>query len=721
LGILGNLRFRKLPFYVCVFLLFEVKLLEKILYLHLTYQKLKIMKPAFFIIIFHFLSQAVWAQYRTYIVQIKQRFEKASTLEQKSTIILSVTDSIKNGIAKDHTPIEKQHAYLDLCYFFEKRATNEKLLPEVYTLFTHFYFQQGDGHKHLEYAYKVVDYGKKHDKIPLVYDAYNYISNFYYGSGQHEDALPILLEAEKIIEGNRELEIKKQYPALLNVIAISYSKTKQYEQANKYFEKALRTAQRDRDTAWIGLSYGNMSMVNEAKGDYRKAIEYLKQDIKYSLLGKNPASAVNAWVFMADLYGRLKEYKHGSQALDSAWVLLGKLTKQDIIGGVNVVGLYKKAYKFYKESKQYEKLPLYTDSLLSFFEKDRKNNFYAEAEKIHSKYNVKFKEQELQNLQKQKDAERWILYLVGLVAISVITLAFVLFRNIRKQIKNNALLQEKQEEIEAQNEELNIQKEQLAIQNETLQKINGTKDKLFSIVSHDFRSPLNALKATTYLMSKQDITPTEIQDLTEQAKVQINHTSYFLENLLFWAKSQLKGFHTEIEIFELQELVKENIELTYPQAEQKHIKLEVTIPENIWIIADKNMNRLVLRNLLSNALKYCRQGDTIHLTCEIRQDEVLVCVKDTGLGIQEEQLQTLFTPYTQSTYGTNNEKGAGLGLLLCKDFVERNGGKIWVESEAGKGSAFFFTLPVGKMEREKYPNEAFLVTQLENGGALYQL
>ncbi|TAE17535.1 MAG: hypothetical protein EAZ95_06210 [Bacteroidetes bacterium] len=683
------------------------------------------MKKIFFAILLWHCSLTAQAQYQAYIASMKQAFAKATTVEQKREMLQAVMDSVRAGGNK-HTRLKaKQEAYLAFCEHLETQVrakpTYKSLMPEVLMLFTHFYSRHHDSKTHLEYAYKTVELAKQYNNKEVLRQAYGYLCDFYYGNGQHDKALPLLLETAKIIEGDEALEKKAQFASLLNVIAISYAKLKQYELSTAYFEKALRVARKYNDVAWIGLSYGNMSMVNEAKGDYRQAITFLKQDVRYSLLAKNPSSAVNAWVFIADLHGRLKEYKQGSLALDSAWALLKKLTKQDSLGGINIKWIYTKAYKFYKESKQYEKLPLYTDSLLSFSEKDSHRKFQAEMENIHTKYGVKLKEQEITLLQKQKSTERRVLYLTAVIALCMVALAVVLFTNNRRQLKINTLLNEKQEEIETQNEELNTQKEQLAYQNEALQQLNTTKDKLFSIVSHDFRSPLNALKSTAYLMSREDISPAEVKELTTNVATQINHTSYFLENLLFWAKSQLKGFRTEAERFDLQELVQENIELAYPQAEQKKIILEAQNTEKVWIMADKNMTRLVLRNLLSNALKYGRQADRVTLAYQRRQDHVLITIQDTGLGMNTEQMRAIFTPYISSTYGTHQEKGAGLGLLLCKDFVERNGGEIWAESEAGKGSTFYFTLPLATADETPHATEEFLVEKLADGAKRYRL
>jgi len=667
-----------------------------------------------------FTIPSVFGQYKTYLTTFQHTFDKAKKIEEKKVLLWAMKDSVNFIMGTSHDTL-KMEAYLKVCEILLKKIlgtpSDKKFLPLAYFLVGHLYLQTNK-RENLAYLYKAYDEAKKQGDTETTYASLDFITRFLFSSGEYEQVLPYFLAEERLLESGKISQKLYNYSSLLNSIALSYNHLKKYDKAIQYFQKCLTEAKISKDTAWIGLAYGNMAMVYLKQKDYEVALTCLRLDVKYSLLSKNKPSAMTAWMGIAEIYQIWQENKKASQAMDSAWALLAVIPSHET--KMSMVFLYKTAYKFYKKNKEFEKLPLYADSLLSFFEKDASNSYKQDLQKIHAQYNVKFKEQELTLLQRRKDIDRWILYFVGSVAILVAVLAILLFRNNRKQKKTNHLLEEKQEEIAVQNEELNTQKEQLVSQNDTLQKINSTKDKLFSIVSHDFRSPLNALKSTAYLMSSENISPQEIKDLTQNVKTQIHHTSYFLENLLFWAKSQLKGFHISPEVFDLQEVVAENCELALPQNEEKHIVLENKIDKPVLILADKNMTRLVFRNLLSNATKYCKKGDTISLAYQIKQDEVQIVVQDTGLGMTEDQLACLFTPHTGSTYGTNNEKGAGLGLLLCHDFITHNGGKIWVESEIGKGSTFYFTLPVGKVGEEQL-DEEFVGEQLENGAMLYRL
>ena len=173
----------------------------------------------------------------------------------------------------------------------------------------------------------------------------------------------------------------------------------------------------------------------------------------------------------------------------------------------------------------------------------------------------------------------------------------------------------------------------------------------------------------------------------------VGHTSELLENLLHWAKSQLQGETIHPVHFDLKTMVDHKMNLLEKKALEKGIHIQNKMQENTCILADQHMIELVLRNLLANAIKFCKKDDSITITAEADDKLTTVCVCDTGVGIPEKNLKKLFASETFTTQGTESEKGTGLGLLLCKDFVEKNNGNIWVESTLDKGSQFYFTVP----------------------------
>ena len=168
-----------------------------------------------------------------------------------------------------------------------------------------------------------------------------------------------------------------------------------------------------------------------------------------------------------------------------------------------------------------------------------------------------------------------------------------------------------------------------------------------------------------------------------------------LKNLLEWARSQTDKMQFAPEHFELAHLIEQTLTELKPPADQKSIKLRNDIHEDILVFADKNMTGTVIRNLVSNAIKFTMEGSAVDISARKTPEEIIVSVKDNGVGIDSKRIEGLFRiDANVSTPGTNNEKGTGLGLILCKEFVEKHGGRIWVESEEGKGSEFCFSLPI---------------------------
>ncbi|MCG8310587.1 MAG: ATP-binding protein [Cytophagales bacterium] len=241
---------------------------------------------------------------------------------------------------------------------------------------------------------------------------------------------------------------------------------------------------------------------------------------------------------------------------------------------------------------------------------------------------------------------------------------------------------------------------ELAVKGQELQDLNNLKDKLLSVVSHDFRGPLNSLRGTLTLFLKGAISNKELNMLTKDLADKLENTYNLLENLLSWAKSQMKGMSVYPKKIEIKSLVDSCINLLSPVAEKKLIKITNKIATGIHVFADNEMVKLVLRNLISNAIKFTSAGDHICIDAQISENEIMMSIQDNGLGISNENQDKIFKPENFSTIGTSNETGMGLGLLLCKDFVEKNNGKIWFESEFEKGSTFYFTLPTIESENQ---------------------
>jgi PAS domain S-box-containing protein len=232
---------------------------------------------------------------------------------------------------------------------------------------------------------------------------------------------------------------------------------------------------------------------------------------------------------------------------------------------------------------------------------------------------------------------------------------------------------------------------------EDLKEINATKDKFFSIIAHDLRNPFSHILGFTELLlsNYDDFDKSKTIEILEMIYQSSEKTFDLLENLLLWANSQKGTIVFSPEMIKLSEVINDVIEKYKGITIQKGIAVNFFMLEEQIVFADKNMLNTVLRNLLNNSIKYSHKGGNIDITVKMQKEQILLSIIDYGTGMEEETLKEIFrTSNQKSLPGTSNEKGTGLGLILCKEFVEKHGGKIWAESRLGEGSSFKFTLPI---------------------------
>jgi two-component system, sensor histidine kinase and response regulator len=261
-------------------------------------------------------------------------------------------------------------------------------------------------------------------------------------------------------------------------------------------------------------------------------------------------------------------------------------------------------------------------------------------------------------------------------------------------LNKNRALHKSNLEIQEQQREIQQKAELLKKQTEELSELNGLKDKLFSVISHDLKSPMYALRNLFRNMQEYDIPGEEIKGMIPEVVNDLNVTTSLMDNLLHWAKSQMQQDTVRPQKLDVGELTDSVIRLLRLQAEAKGIFVESTIEEPVYALADKEMMHMVLRNLLSNAIKFTpKQGFVTVSAKEAAGSVIEVSVTDTGTGISPEALKKISENNYYTTKGTASESGTGLGLMLCKEFIVKNGGGMTIQSEIGKGSVFSFTLP----------------------------
>jgi len=249
----------------------------------------------------------------------------------------------------------------------------------------------------------------------------------------------------------------------------------------------------------------------------------------------------------------------------------------------------------------------------------------------------------------------------------------ILFKNVSERVLSDIRLKEQRLELE---------------------NLNGLKDRLFSIIAHDLRGPLRNLQEVLSLIHTNVLSDKEKEFLLKELSRSVDQSVGLMENLLSWASSQQNGENIKQHRFNLNELFQEVLDSIKALIGKKSLEVKLELEPDLEVFADREMIKIVLRNLVGNAIKFNHQGAVISIKGQLK-DEVNISVSDEGIGMSPEVLDQLFSLDLRSRKGTSNEEGSGLGLMLCKDFIEKNGGKLDVKSEEGKGSIFSFVLAQG--------------------------
>ncbi len=455
--------------------------------------------------------------------------------------------------------------------------------------------------------------------------------------GKTDTALALLQQAIDVRQNNRGVN-----SFILENLGYVFMNRQQYAESVATFEQLLATHRQNNNLFGIASIYKALAIVHKRMGNYRRSLHYSHLTIQLATTIKEADLRRGAAFLLADNYEQLNDYKNalryqriGEQMKDSLFTLEKTLILND-------------AQTKFESDKQRRAI----DS--------QKRELYVQ-------------EQELESKTFQRNAS-----IVGTVLLALT--AFLFYRNTIHQRRNNRLLTEKNLEIQRQKEQLT--------------HLNATKDKLFSIIAHDIRSPFNSLESTLQLLHDGFLSQEETQAIVPELLRKVHQTSALLHNILHWAKSQMGGIVAKPERIDLQRIANDLVAAFQSAAQEKNIRLENRIGRPHQVKADKGMTELILRNLISNAIKFTPIGGKVTVEAMTETNKVVVSVKDTGMGMTAEQQARLFDMKTHfSTSGTANEVGTGLGLLLCKEFVDRNEGRIWVESQVGRGSSFNVSLP----------------------------
>lgn len=251
---------------------------------------------------------------------------------------------------------------------------------------------------------------------------------------------------------------------------------------------------------------------------------------------------------------------------------------------------------------------------------------------------------------------------------------------------------------------IELQNFQILRQNEELEKLNTEKNKLMSIVAHDLRSPLASIQNFLELLTQHELDEEQKLDIENDLLNSTKNTMAMLSKLLDWSKSQLHGVSVHMEYLNVQTLFEPTLNLERNIAGRKNISLDYYFDPSAGIYADSDMMQLILRNVVGNAIKFTGMGGHIMVKAEAQGSNCLISIQDDGIGMSEEKQQSIFSLNVESTFGTNNEKGVGLGLMLCMEFIKAQNGRVWLESRPGEGTCVYISVPMFDKNKVPQPN-----------------
>lgn len=549
----------------------------------------------------------------------------------------------------------------------------------------------------------------------------NELANENVYNGNYSTALLGYLENIKLAQayGNRKME-----SILYENVADLYATQKDYDQALYFYEKVEKINSKIGNDINSAQTMSNVASIYAETEDFQNALFKINRSIKIFEQGEVWDWLAYAYEVKGKVYLKQKQFTRALYWYDKSAELHENLQDDrgiiDLYNGMAEAnfGLEKDsisqnyammAYEISSTIKSMEGIKKCSNTLYKVY---KNQEDYASALKYHEifrqisdtlsrdenkmsmtmlKTEISHKNQQEALVLKNEKAlakQRLYIYIAILFVIIMGAIAFLVVRG--------------QKILKKLNRELEVQKEDLELRESELWETNNTKNKLFSIIAHDLRGPIGALEGLLKLLNSGDIKESEFKEFIPKLKNDVNSISFTLNNLLTWGQSQMREATTDPTNVDLNTLVENNINLLSELAFTKMITMDNLIVNKAIIWSDENQMDIVIRNLLSNALKFTPNNGHITIGYVDRPDYLEVFVKDNGIGMDEYVQEQILSKNTNiTTYGTNNEKGTGLGLSLCSEMVIKNGGTLWVKSEINEGSNFYFTVPKGKKQFQK--------------------
>jgi signal transduction histidine kinase len=565
---------------------------------------------------------------------------------------------------------------------------NKELIAKSVNMTGNAYYLMGDFTKSMEHYLEALEIREAIGDSNSIASSFNNIGAVYLQMKDYDQALHYLKKAKIIFEALRD---EAYLFSIINNIGAVYNEIGIYDTAYQYFteayEMALRTGDKDNESiALTNLGESALSM-----GWLEQSLKYQKDALEISRKLGNQAMMATIYTNLGKTYMESKDFEKAFESFQTSLDLSREVNSlPDLRENYHYLSQYYDRQGKYKEALHYFRLYASTiDSINS-------QEAMIRIKEMESIAHAKGLQQEIELLRKDNEINKLnatrlknTIFFLSAVSLMALLVFVIYFQKNRLKRETTRLLEENNKQLEKANQQLQHSEKHL-------QELNSTKDKFFSIIGHDLRNPLNALLGFSELISgnSREYTSEEIQRYSKIINEAAKNIHLLIENLLEWSRSQSGNIDYLPEKINLSGVVTEIFKVFDIHADKKGVGLVSEIPDEIIVMADRNLLSTILRNLINNAVKFTPGGGQVSICCEQQDKELVISVADTGVGMSEEQVENLFRLDSNVAMpGTSEEKGTGLGLILCKEFVDMHGGSIWASSKPREGSTFSFTLP----------------------------
>lgn len=661
-------------------------------------------------------------------------YQKALTLRKELKKPASVA-SIYNNIAILY--IQKGQLDIALEFYYKafktsKEANNQNDMLQYAINLGATYSENNQFSKSIEQYLIALDIAKDLNEKDTEALICQNIGDIYKGVNAYDKALDYNIKALKIFQETQNIRGES---SSYNNIGIIHEDLNNYDKAIEYFEKALVIDKENNFTRNLSAVYNNMGIIYDKRGDKLKALEYYKKSMGYDTEENRNGKATtlnNIGLIQHDLGNQEKALENLMSSLAISKQIKDQYAIANTSNNIAKVYIAENKYALAKDfldqaisiASQIQSLPIQEESHKLFAQLMERQRRYSEALTHYKDYiemhdsiykqrmnqniaetQVKFEtesiEQENEILRKDNEIQKLAIQkqkviknvFIGFTVLVLALLALIYSRFSLKK-ETTSLLKKKNQELEKTNKKL-------ANSESNLKELNATKDKFFSIIAHDLKNPFQALLGFSEIIYTRahDLTPEELEEYAKAINDASQNLFNLLGNLLQWSRTQLGTTTIKPETIELDVVVKEVLATMSMAANEKNLTIRNNVRKGLKVVADRHALMSILRNLISNAIKFTYPKGNIAIEAISEENQIKVQVIDSGKGIAKEDLSKLFKIDSNfSTKGTANEQGTGLGLILSKELIKKSGGDIWAESETKKGSTFTFTLPKSEPE-----------------------